>query len=56
MLKQLKNLFKRRHRFAAANPGRFAGGSAVHDTAGLLAVEQEDLARSQRPEPDAGQR
>jgi hypothetical protein len=49
MAEQLRNLWKRLCRIFTA--GRFSGGSAVHDTAGLLAVEQEDLARAQRPEP-----
>jgi hypothetical protein len=54
MAEQLRNLWKRLCRFFAANPARFASATAAHDTAGLLAVEEEDLARHQRPEPDAG--
>ena len=52
MAEQLRNLWKRLGRFFTADPARFAGASAAHDTAGLLAAEQEDLARFQRP--DAG--
>ncbi len=36
-------LLTRLRRSLAADPGRFAGGSAVSDPLGLLAVEQERL-------------
>jgi hypothetical protein len=49
MVKQLRILWKR----VAADPGRFAGGSAVDDPLGLLAIEQEELARLQRSRRDA---
>ncbi len=45
MVKQLRILRKRPSRALAADPGRFAGGSAMDDPLGLLAVEQEDLTR-----------
>jgi hypothetical protein len=54
MVKQLRILWKRLSRALAADPGRFAGGSAVGDPLGLLAVEQEDLTRLQRSRRDAG--
>jgi hypothetical protein len=38
MLKQLRMLWKRLSRSLASDPGRFAGGSAVGDPLGLLAV------------------
>ena len=37
-----------RRSVAAADPGRFAGGSAVIEPLGLLAVERERLAAQQR--------
>jgi hypothetical protein len=54
MVKHLRILWKRLSRVLAADPGRFAGGSAVDDPLGLLAVEQEDLTRLQRSRLDAG--
>jgi hypothetical protein len=53
MAEQLIILWKRLSRALAANPGRFAGGSAVDGPFGLLAVEQEDLIRLQRSRCDA---
>jgi hypothetical protein len=47
-------MVKHLSRVLAADPGRFAGGSAVDDPLGLLAVEQEDLTRRQRSRRDAG--
>ena len=44
MTKQASNVRKRLARFLTADPGRLAGGSAVSDPLGLLAVEQERLA------------
>ena len=41
MVKQASNVRKRLRRFLTADPGRFAGGSAVSDPLGLLAVERE---------------
>jgi hypothetical protein len=52
MIKQLGTLGKRLSRALAANPGRFAGGSAVDGPFGLLAVEQENLIRLQRSRRD----
>ncbi|MFY9926737.1 MAG: hypothetical protein WAK82_01925 [Streptosporangiaceae bacterium] len=43
MVKQLMILWNRLGQALAADPGRFAGGSAVEGPLGLLAVEQEDL-------------
>jgi len=39
-------------RFLTANPGRFAGGSAVSDPLGLLAVERERPAALLSPQHD----
>jgi hypothetical protein len=44
MVKQASNVRKRLRRFLTADLGRFAGGSAVSDPLGLLAVERERLA------------
>ena len=41
MVRQASNVRKRLRRFLTADPGRFAGGSAVSDPLGLLAVERE---------------
>jgi hypothetical protein len=38
------NLWKHLRRLVAADPGRFAAGSAVSDPLGLLAAEEECLA------------
>ena len=54
MVKQLRILWKHLSGAPAADPGRFAGGSAVDDRLGLLAVEQEDLTRLQQSRRDAG--
>ena len=60
MVKQLRILFKRLSQAVAADPGRFAGGSAVDGPHGQLAVEREDLTRRQRSrrgaEPAGGRR
>jgi hypothetical protein len=39
-------------RFLTADPGRFAGGSALSDPLGLLAVERERLAALRSPQHD----
>jgi hypothetical protein len=52
MVKQASNLRKRLRRFLTADPGRFAGGSAVSDPLGLLAVERQRLAVLQPPQDD----
>jgi hypothetical protein len=44
MIKQASNLRKHLRRFLTADPGRFAGGSALSGPLSLLAVEQERLA------------
>jgi len=49
MVKQASNVRKRLGRFLTADPGRFAGGSALSDPLGLLAVERERLAAAERP-------
>ncbi|MGD0066854.1 MAG: hypothetical protein ABSB76_25840 [Streptosporangiaceae bacterium] len=54
MVKHLTILWKRLSRVLTADPGRFAGGSAVDDPLGLLAVEQEALTRLPRARRDAG--
>jgi hypothetical protein len=45
--------WNRLRRSLAANLGRFAGGTAVTDLLGLLAVEQERLATRRRAAGDA---
>jgi hypothetical protein len=52
MVKQASNVRKRLRRFLTADPGRFAGGSAVSDPLGLLAVERERLAVLRSPQHD----
>src|SRR6478736_2568574 len=52
MVKQASNVRKRLRRFLNADPGRFAGGSAVSDPLGLLAVERERLAVLRSPQHD----
>src|SRR5229473_559603 len=54
MVSQASIQFKRLSRYIAADPARFAGGSAVSDPLGLLAVEREQLAARQREEHAAG--
>ena len=49
MVKRLRILWKRLSRPLAADPGRFAGGSAVSDPLGLLAIERERLAAPRWP-------
>jgi hypothetical protein len=44
MVKQASFQWKRLRRYLVADPARFAGGSAVSDPFGLLAVERERLA------------
>ncbi len=52
MVKQASNVRKHLRRFLTADPGRFAGGSAVSDPLGLLAVERERLAALRSPQHD----
>jgi hypothetical protein len=52
MVKQASNVRKRLRKFLTADPGRFAGGSAVSDPLGLLAVERERLAVLRSPQHD----
>jgi hypothetical protein len=52
MVRQGSNVRKRLRRFLTADPGRFAGGSAVSDPLGLLAVERERLAVLRSPQHD----
>jgi hypothetical protein len=52
MVKQASNVRKRLRRFLTDDPGRFAGGSAVSDPLGLLAVERERLAVLPSPQHD----
>ena len=52
MVKQASNVRKRLRRFLTNDPGRFAGGSAVSDPLGLLAVERERLALLRSPQHD----
>src|SRR5260370_36267146 len=52
MVKQASNVRKHLRRFLTADPGRFAGGSAVSDPLGLLAVERERLAVLRAPQHD----
>ena len=52
MVKQASDVRKRLRRFLTADPGRFAGGSAVSDPLGLLAVERERLAVLRSPQHD----
>jgi hypothetical protein len=47
MVKQASNVRKHLRRFLTTDPGRFAGGAAVSDPLGLLAVERERLAVDQ---------
>jgi hypothetical protein len=48
LIRQASNVRKHLRRLLTADPGRFAGGSAVSDPLGLLAVERERLARHDR--------
>jgi hypothetical protein len=50
MAKQRSTRWKRLRDSIALDPGRFAGGSAVIDTFGLLAYEGEQLAARRRSE------
>jgi hypothetical protein len=52
MVKQASFQWKRLRRYLIADPARFAGGSAVSDPFGLLAVERER--RAARPRQPAG--
>ena len=52
MVKQASSVWKRLTIFLTADPGRFAGGSAVSDPLGLLAVERERLAALRPPQHD----
>ena len=51
---QLSILLTRLRRFLAADPGRYAGGSAVSDPEGLLALEQKRRAGTSREPGDDG--
>ena len=48
MVTQLRIRWKRLSHALAADPGRFAGGSAVDGPLGLLAAAQEERTRLQR--------
>ncbi|MGH3284980.1 MAG: hypothetical protein ACRDPD_09910 [Streptosporangiaceae bacterium] len=50
---QANSIWKYLRRSLTADPGRFAGGSAVSDPLGLLAVERERLIALQWPPHDA---
>src|SRR5689334_12229261 len=52
MVRQASDVRKRLRRFLTADLGRFAGGSAVSDPLGLLAVERERLAVLRSPQHD----
>jgi hypothetical protein len=52
MVKQARNVWKHLSIFLTADPGRFAGGSAVSDPLGLLAVERERLTALRSPQHD----
>lgn len=52
MTQQASNLWKRLRGFLTADLGRFAGGSAVSDPVGLLAVERERVAALRPRQPD----
>jgi len=54
MTRQARNARKVLRSFLTANPGRFAGGSAVSDPLGLLAVERERLAALRSPQRSDG--
>jgi hypothetical protein len=54
--KQVSMRWKRLRRLLTDNPGRFAGGSAVRDPSGLLAVERETLAEARRVRNDGSHR
>ena len=56
MAKQTNNVRKRLRKFLTADPGQFAGGSAVSDPLGLLAVERERLAVLRSPRVPATSR
>jgi hypothetical protein len=60
MVKHASLPWKRLRRYVTADPARFAGGSAVSEPLGLLAVERERLAAAaaaarRRPSPATGQ-
>jgi hypothetical protein len=52
LIKHASNALKHLRRFLTADPGRFAGGSALSDPLGLLAVEGERLAALRSPQHD----
>jgi hypothetical protein len=56
VVKQASNIRKGLRKVLTADPGRFAGGSALSDPLGLLAVERERLraARPQTGKPGRG--
>jgi hypothetical protein len=47
----MRELWKRLRRSLVDDPGQFAGGSAVSDPLGLLAVEQEHLTAQRHADP-----
>ncbi|MGH3254041.1 MAG: hypothetical protein ACRDOU_01315 [Streptosporangiaceae bacterium] len=53
MTMQANSIWKYLRRSLSADPGRFAGGSAVIDLLGPLAVEQERLAERYRSQHGA---
>ncbi len=54
MAEHMSILLSRLRRSLAADPGRFAGGSAVSDPLGLLAVQQERLQAGRAPRSRRG--
>lgn len=52
VVKRASQVRKHLGRFLTADPGRFAGGSALSDPLGLLAVERERLAALRSPQHD----
>ena len=47
----MRKLWKRLRRSLVDDPEQFAGGSAISDPLGLLAVEQEHLTAQRRANP-----
>ena len=47
----MRKLWKRLRRSLVAGPEQFAGGSAISDPLGLLAVEQEHLTAQRHADP-----
>ncbi len=50
VVKRASQVRKHLGRFLTADPGRFAGGSALSDPLGLLAIERERLAALRSPQ------